>query len=477
MSVRNSTAYQTRIQQIAFGLLFVAATAVAIRSLMFGAYSRAGLVIGSFLGFWLVVALKEWYWLLFPFFVSTGISIPGLPFEGGEIGCLVVIVAHFMRLASKQDKAIHFNSDLLVVFPVFFWILFVFFLNPVGMAMIGSNTIGGRYYFQIVVSFFAMLALSTQHVDEKGAKRLFYVLLFGMTYQVLVRTVLPSGNTDEDFLIGDSDIVSSRYGFIGCANIYMLLFARYSISDFLRVPWRAVCVAILALFATYSGKRRAFGTLLVVPVFRSFLVGKEKALTVLMAGLVFLVLCLAVMGDGTMYRLPPTAQRALSVVFPTYQTGYASGMNDFFRAQMREQARVIISDNPWFGRKGFAMNLDETAWMHFGGANTDLYEGHAYAGNWHSTWYAFAADFGLPCVILWGIFVCYLLRYLFVVARNVSDGKWRQTVCLFYCFQLLTEIVFSYTSGHSSRTPLFMWPAYGMLIAISNGSRKSEWAG
>ena len=170
MSARNSNAYQTRIHQIVFGFLFLGVVAIAIRSLMFGSFSRAALIASVFVGIGLVVALQDRYWLLLPFFASSNLGVRGLPFSGQELGCLIVVAVHFLRLGLKQDEPSRFNMNLLIVLPILFWILFVFILNPVGLAMYGSETIGGRFYFQIFLSFLALVAMSTQRIDEQGAK-------------------------------------------------------------------------------------------------------------------------------------------------------------------------------------------------------------------------------------------------------------------------------------------------------------------
>ena len=474
MSARNATAYQTRIHQIVFGFFFIAAVAVAIRSLMFGAFSRAALIVSAFSGIALIIALKERYWLLLPLLTASNFSVRGLPFNGSELGCLVVIATHFLRVGMKEDAPARYNMNLLIVLPVFLWILFVFFLNPVGLAMFGSNTIGGRFYFQIFIAFFALVAMSTQAVSEKDAKYLFYALLFGMVYLLSRNVLFPRADPDEAILLGEAAEASSRYAFTMCANIYTLLFARYALSDILVSPARMFIFALLAMLTVYSGKRRSFGTLALVPFLRVFLEGKQKALTALMTGIGVLVLAFAIAGDGTLYRLPRSARRALSVVVPAYETGAAAGMQDFFREHMREQARLIIRENPWFGRKGFAMNFGETAWMNFGGSNTDLFIGHAYAGNWHSTWYAYAADFGIPCMLLWALFTLYLIRYVFRACRTVTMGVWLPTCCLFYGFRLLVDICFSYTTGHSATTSMTTWIPYGMLLAIVNGYQKAH---
>ena len=472
MSVRNANSYLTRVHQVAFGFLFVAVVAVSIRSMMFGSYSRALGIVMAFAGLGLIIALKERYWVLLPLLTSSGISIPALPFNGGELGCLLVIATHFLRLGLKADAPGRLGWDILITLPVFLWIMFVFLLNPVGLAMFGSSTIGGRFYFRIIIGFFALCALSSQRIDESGAKMMFFAFLFGMIFSLLRGVAFPSVDPDDAILLGEAAEVSSRYAFVGCANIYMLLFSRYALSDVLRSFVRMFIFMGLGLLTIYSGKRRAFGTLALVPVLRVFLVGRQKALTALVSGFFVLVMAFAIAGDGTLYRLPLSARRALSVIVPKYATSSAGGIHDYFRENMREQARLVIRESPWLGRKGFAMNYNETAWMNFSGTKTDLFVGHAYAGNWHSTWYAYAADFGLPCMLLWAFFTLYLIRFTHRACRTVSMGVWLPTCCLYLSLSILVEIAFSYTSGHSANTSFETWCKYGLLLAVVRGYQK-----
>ena len=432
------------------------------------------MIVSIFAGMGLVVALKERYWLLLPLLMTMDISIPRLPFSGSELGAIIVVATHFLRLGLKAEAPARYDVDLLIVLPVFFWMMLVFCLNPVGLAMFGSETIGGRFYFRIVLGLFTLFSLSALRVDEAGAKILFYVLFCGMIYVLLRGVMFPRVDPDDAILLGDAAEASTRYGFVICMSLFYLLFSRYSLAEILKsVPLMTV-FALLFLLTVYSGKRRAFGALVIVPFLRAFLTGKQKALTVLLSVMALFVALIAIAGDGTIYRLPLSARRALSVIAPQYETASAGGIHDYFREKMREQARFIIHENPWFGRKGFAMSYDETAWMNFGGSKTDIFVGHAYAGNWHSTWYAFAADFGIPCMILWAIYTLYLIRFTRVACRTVTTGVWLPTCCLYLSLSLMNEIVFSYTTGHSANTSYFMWVNQGLLLAVVRGYREAH---
>ncbi len=465
-------AHRTRITQIVCGLLFFGAFMLALRNLMFGTFTRAGLVLAVALGGAIVFALDDKYWLLLPFLSVSGFAIPRLPFNGTELGCVVLVGTYFVRLSLKKGHPFRFDRDLVVAFPVLFWMFVVWAINPTGLAMFGSSTIGGRFYFDIAAGSAALFVLSTIRVSEKDAKLLFFAILVAQLC-VLVRGVVFPG-TDPDALVftGVEPERSARYSFVICSSIFMLLYAYWPLSSVLASPLRIVLIAVLALLTVYSGKRKAFGMFALVPFFRAFLTGREKLLTAVMAVLAAVFLVFAIAGDGVAYRLPRSARRALAVLVPRYQKSLDDGgIKDLFRREMREQARYVIADNPWFGRKGFAMNFNETAWINFGGGRTTLYEGHAYAGNWHSTWYGYAADFGIPCAALWLLFFLYVLRYSFRACRLVVIGRYLPTCCLYYSIGFFVEAVYSYMTGHSAHTTLDDFIAYGLLLAVVRGYR------
>ena len=113
--------------------------------------------------------------------------------------------------------------------------------------------------------------------------------------------------------------------------------------------------------------------------------------------------------------------------------------------------------------------MNETTWIRFGGGFTGQFEGHAYSGNWHSTWYAYAADFGIPCMLLYAFFFLYVLRYCWKASHVVVEGTYLPACCLYYSMAFFVSAAFSYTSGHSARTLLSHCIMYGLLLAIVRG--------
>ena len=476
MAREADAALQSKILQIGFVVCLVFAALFSVRSLMAGARNVAGIVAFSLVGLTAILVLDRRYWLLLPILSITRVSIPGLPFNGTEIGCLLIFVTHGFRLALRRDESTLFRRDVLVVFPMLGWMFIVWMLNPVGLAMFQSRVIGGRFYFDITIGFLTFLSLASLRLDESDAKWLFYVLLGSFLFYLVRAVVFPEADPDS-LVLADTGLeaeVSARYAFITCSSIFVLLFAKWSVRDIVSSPFRLVVLLCLALLTVYSGKRQALGTIALVPFLRMFLKRRDVLLTCSLAFLAAVLLLFAVAGDGTFYTLPRSVKRALAVVAPRYERETAGGIHDIFRQEMRKESYSLIRENPWFGRKGFAMDLENTAWIHFGGGLTSSYAGHAYAGNWHNMWLAYACDFGLPGLVLAVLFWLYLVRFVFGSCYEVSVGVFLPVCCLYYSYEILSSLAFSWVSGHSAHSTYMTWIQYGFLIAIIHGYRESQ---
>ena len=476
MAREADVALQLKILQVGFVCIFIAAVWFAVKSMMLGSQSKAWAIAAFFVGLASVLLLDARYWLLLPILSFANLAIPGLPFNGTELGCLSVTVVHALRIVLRRDARSAGLRRVIVVLPLLLWIAVMFMLNPVGLAMFGSRMVGGRFYFDIAIGFSAFLSLASLRIGEEDARLLFYAVLLSLLVAVIRGVVFP--RADPDALVfsntGLEQEVSARYAFITCSIIFMLLFSKWSIRQVLASPIRIFVLFLLAVLTVYSGKRQAFGTIVLVPVLRMLLKGRDVFLTCAMGLLAVIMLAFAVAGDGVLFALPQSAKRALAVVAPRYERETAGGIHDLFRREIRKEAYALIGESPMFGRKGFAMNLENTRWMNFGGGYTSSYALHAYAGNWHNMWLAYACDFGLPglcfAVFLW----FWLLRFVFRENRMISCGVYLPACFLFFSFELLVSLVFSWVAGHASHSTYETLIRYGLLLALANGYQASR---
>lgn len=467
-------AYSVKIHQIVFGGLLFLLVLAGVKGMMYGGAGDLKQLGALTLATGVVLALDKYYWVMFIALPGFAVKIPGLPFDGAELGCIFLIAVYFIRQAMHKERPIRPTADLLMALPVFAWIVLVWFMNPTGMAMLGSSSIGARFYLRIVLGYLALHVLSAIRLSESDCKILFRLLFISAVYSMLetvfgaeISTLGGEGEAGVDERAG-------RYEFLGAMYVYLVVLSRFSLPEILRSASKTALVVACTVLTIYTGKRRGLGTLILVPLFRSWLTWKDKMVTVCVGVVAGVMLLFIVSGHGTFYELPRSAQRSLAIFVPAFADKAGGGMTDLFRESMRQHGREVIRANPWFGRKGFAMDRAETSWVVFSSQSRNYTAGHAFSGNWHSTWYAFAADFGIPCAVLWGVFLLYSLVVGFKAARQIPPWTYAGGCCLYFVMAMFLDAAFSYTSGHSSYSSMSAWRIFGMFLAVRNGFRDAQ---
>ena len=472
MAVQDLRSYQVRFYQVLFGLGFVALALVVVKMMMRGNVNRFGMAAAIVAGIAVILALDKYYWVLFPLLTTFGLKIPGLPFSGDELGCIALIGCYFVRLATKRSGRIRFTRELLVVYPIFFWIVGIWFANPTGLAIFGSETIGARFYIKILLGFFVMHVLSTFPFHEKECKIFFSAYFVGCLFSTLMRAVW--GGVSECLETGE---VGSRYYLLGFSTVYALLFSRYSLSHILSSFGLFLTMSGTALATIATGKRKAFASLLLVPLLRAILTRRDRMLTAVCVFVAFFFLCFFVAGHGSLWEVPRPVVRSLAVVFPSLRDSSKGieGTRDTFRDEMQKLAKESIRQHPWFGLKGFALNRNSMVWLRSASSGSNMFAGHAAARNWHSLWLGLAADFGIPAVFLYGVFAIYAFFWSIRLVRSIPrENVFQFAVTFYYTAAYLQGLIFAYGSGHSATSLYISWPQYGILLAIANGLKKER---
>ena len=467
---QNVASYQTRMYQILFGLGLVFLALVLVKTIMGGNTTNLGMAVGLIAAVCAVLALDKYYWVLFPLLTAGGVlAIPGLPFNGAELACIAVIGVYFVRLAAHRAGGFRVNSDLLVSYPLFVWIFFIWALNPTGFAIFGSESIGARFYLRIIMGFLTLHVFSTLALGERECKIFFWALLAGLLISFVNSMVF--GAVVEQELAETGETAGARYYLIAFAPLYHLLFCRFSLGRILTSPWLLFLVSASALATVISGKRQLFARLVILPVVRAIVTRQYRMMTAVCCFIGILFLTFAVAGDGALWSIPDSAKRSLAVVFPSLrESGRFEGTSDTFREEVHKSAAELIKRHPWVGRRGFAMSRENASWLYttrLGEVNFAL---HVASGNWHGYWHAFAADFGIPGAVMAGIVLFYItFRGLSLCRKIPMNPPYRFTVAFYYANLILGACLFSITSGHSSTSLLALWPNFGILLAVQNG--------
>ena len=464
---RSSSAYSVKIAQICFALGFLGIVLFGLRSMMRGSNMNMALVVGAVIMFAVVFLLDARYWAFPAFCFGYYETMPYIRFTGAELGCLVLISTYFIRMAIHRDiLSKGMKRPLLAAVPFMVWVCMVWAMNPTGLNMFGSTTIGGRFYFKILLSFFAMVCLSFLRFNEQDCKILICVVACGYL-AFTIRTFL-FGDT-ENQLMG----TGTHYAFIHMSFVAPVFLCRFSAPELLSKGWPMLGFLVSFGLSFYSGNRTAAARPVVVGALAPFFLKRDRVKTVGMMVCSAFVLGVVVAGQGNVWRLPFAIQRPLSVLPGKWDRRLEDyGLNDTFRETLRMYAREHIRESPWVGDGGFAMDLQEVAWTNARNAYGDTFSGHVVARNWHNVWLGMAADFGIPLSVFWGCFMLVLMISGYKGAKTLPPGSWQQTSYLYFYLLILTEFLnFFFNGGHTSLTTqqLFVWA--GLLMAVRNGVR------
>jgi hypothetical protein len=433
----------TRIYQLVFGLAFLFVCYSAVRRMMFGSTRNVKMIAALALAFGAVMALDRRYWVAVPFsIVAASLRIPGVKFSMQETGCLVLVGMHVARLCMRRDVNLAWSGRLLWAVPFISWIAMVFLMNPTGMKMFGSASIGGRFYLDVFLGFAAMVCMSVIRLSEEDFKTLYRTLLFAAILVVAIAVTRPSF-----FDAGDDFQYSSHYQLLVFTGLYSVLLARYSLDEILSSLWKLAVLGICALAILVSGKRAAGASIGILPVLRAFLAGRNRAFVSVAMLICLFLMSFVVAMDGQFFDLPRSARRPLSMVFPKYRNmGYA-GTEDAFRRELRAIAKRYIREHPFVGRKGFRMDMEELVLLQGTSNRAGEHAGHEQSGSWHSQIYACAADFGIPCLVFYILLLGSTASLAFRTCRAAPPGTYRSACCLFAGMQVWWYVIISYTSG------------------------------
>ena len=464
MPRNRESALQTKIFQAVFGLGLLGIVVFATKNMMFGSTLITKFLAAGIVGASVVFALDKRYWLLSAFLFGFYDPIPYIKFTGAELGALVLISVFFVRAALRRDHGVGGAKPLvLAAIPFLFWMCLVWSMNPTGMFIFGSASIGGRFYFKVLLAFFSMICLSSLSFDEDDARMFLLTFIFGYVAFV-VKQLLIGGA--EDAIEGSG----THYTFTHLSFVVPFFLCRYTVPELFERIKPFFLTALCYLLCLYSGNRTTAARPVLVGLIAPIFLKKDQMKTMMLVFLFSIVIGIAVVGHGTAWNLPFSVQRSLSFLPGKWDARLEEyGFNDSFRSALRTMARERIAIDPWFGDKGFTLNYEAVSW----GVSRRYGEGielHALTRNWHNVWLGMSADFGIPLSICWGVFMAVFMFGNFKRAWNLPARSWKQTLFLYaYILGLVDFLNSFFAGGHSALTAqqYFLWS--GMMMAAWNG--------
>lgn len=436
------------------------------------------LIIGFSAGIAVILLLGRHYWYLIPFTILSG--LPAIPLAGRSVDLVEVAIAtcvavFFARLAMKKERFVAFRPTHAAVLLSFAWICWIWYLNPTGLAALGSGTIGARFYVKIVLGFLAFLILASQKPTEADFRRLLWIVFLGAIIKTLygIYSFFVLGTAETEVGAGGlEEYTWHQILSIPALTGVWLIFAYNKPSQVfsLSKPLLPVLYILAFAVAAISGKRMSILLILATPIL-SCVLNKEYRYALIGMILGGAMLTILLFAQGSVITLPFTVQRSLSWLPGNWDPSLQElGTGDIFREQLRELATHEIKRSPLIGR-GYATSLADvmagyTMLEHGTGLEMEKVMGHAASKNWHNRWLGYSADFGIPFTVL---LVCLYLTAIIVAWRltqSLVPRSYARAFAVFAFFWISQLIITSHTSGHTALDVLRNWWLYGLLFAM-----------
>ena len=473
-------------------LLLAVFTALAVGH---GEFATVSIVVGGMLAVGLTLMLGRDYWLLIPLAFSA--DLPAIPVAGrlvelGEAAIAVCSLVFVIRYALRQQTFTLFRPTHAAVMMYTAWAVFIFWENPVWLSISAGELGGARFYAKIDMALAAFLILANQQIGRREAKWVLVLMLVG--------TVLSTAHNIASYFIpalgGSAAVAAYGLGGVLAANevdsfyswhqhigavpslIIILMLSRYRSREIfsLQKIWMPALLLVCATLVLLSGKR---ATAAAVPIFAviATVIRKEYGYLMLWVGGAAAAGLLLVAGQGILFHLPLTAQRALSWL-PGQWDAELQSMEwgqDEFRSTLRRLASEKIQRDPWVGL-GYRVDMALIQQsMDIGGGGT---EGQvlpfAMGSAWHNTWLGYAADLGIPASVFAALIFLTFIKTGWRLSTRLPAGSLPATLAIYITLQTIVNLVRSHTSGHSALDQFDRWWMYGLLVSLAVQAAKDK---
>jgi hypothetical protein len=387
---------------IGFGLLASLAVAYWIgtqQTLMVVLFTVLVLVTISTAG------LRHRAWLLIPFtWTLTGTS-GSLPFSLSfhDVGILLAFCAYifYYVLTHKTARQKFHPLDWLLALNVV-WLGVTFIRHPVGLHVLGSETMGARPYFNLLLALLAYRVILRQPDSEKIVSRVPYFILAGTVITALVNIIVYispaatpyvyqfySGVDIGGYLVSPvRDSVLTRWEGLWPLGltIVLVLCSAYpprTLFNPTRLRFYLFCLGLAAILA--SGFRNVMLWALAALVLGSWLHrGWREVVLGTIAATLFLGALL--IGQGRVYQLPLTAQRTLSFL-PGKWSPVAADAGEESSESRFEWWRKIIKENliqDWWLGDGIGVSERDYDISVSQGMTVSMFDWFTITGSYHN---------------------------------------------------------------------------------------------
>ncbi|MCP5536779.1 MAG: hypothetical protein H7A51_11195 [Akkermansiaceae bacterium] len=451
-----------------------------------------------------IAVMQRSIWLLIPLFYAFRFPLSLLP--GGfalkdviTMGVAVVMVMIWM--VKRYEIRLRFSWIEGMILIQYACLAQAFMRNPVGLSILGGDTVGGRPYFEIAVTAIVFLVLGTQVVDLKKVRLAAKFYLFGGIGSAaleVVASVFPSigvyiARIYQLNSIGgimSSLAVEGGYGQVNEYSVGRKEYLSYIVKPLfawllaitrplglvnIRRPLIVLGFVIVMLAALLSGFRSLLIWIGMMYIAAAIIRRhKEDIVVAVLGGII--MLCVLVGGNGQIFDLPLPVQRTLSFL-PGNWDALAEGDANSSAQWRYDMWREVMTSDKYIENKfigdGFGFSMDDLKFQGQlymeGGLTPEMMQEHFMrAGQYHSGPIQTINRVGYVGLFLLTIGMIIFVRYALRVIRR-AEGTPYYIYAMFVGLPMVVYPFFFYlVIGGYQEAMAMMTISGGMLRLIEN---------
>jgi len=434
-----------------------------------------GMVAGAFAAILisaLLFIMRERTWVLIPIVWPLLGNIPalGVPVTLRDIMVGVVFGIFITLKAFKLiTRKAPWNFAMTIATVVLLYVAISWMRNPTGFAALDSDRVGGRPYFNVCVALIACWMLRQCSLSSTRPNLLVYAMVFSRTIEGVLGLLIfyfpglysifseyydaPGftwARSPEEMDIAPGEEGSRRWGFLsnaGAALSLLSLCACRPISMLLTRKFWYPALFLLGLLCIFlSGFRSFFGWTMAATLMSSYLRrGWTDVIKIMISG--FVLLCMLILGQGTLYQLPFPMQRTLCFLPGKWDPIAISDANASTEWRV-EMWKELLSTNRYienhtFG-DGFGMRKRDLAvieWNLRWGDDKDRQESYMINGGVHSGPVSTIRCLGYVGLVIMVVFEFAIAIRALKLAHRAKNTPF-QTLAYFIALQPILDPIF-----------------------------------